>query len=141
MSKWVGATTYCLRAGLELGRVVKRLKITIDHKIHMSAICSMRHLMNPAVIWGQPAISHYYCGAWKRKWQPTPVFLLGNASDRGAWQATVHGVRYNIATNNCGASSMDSTNCILEGMFHDYKLRKNRSHFPFTWHHVLKGWQ
>ena len=32
----------------------------------------------------------------RRKWQPTPVFLpgefLGNFMDRGAWQATVHGV-------------------------------------------------
>ena len=29
---------------------------------------------------------------WKRKWQPTPVFLLENPMDRGAWWATVHGV-------------------------------------------------
>ena len=29
---------------------------------------------------------------WRREWQPTPVFLLGNFMDRGAWQATVHGV-------------------------------------------------
>ena len=27
---------------------------------------------------------------WRRKWQPTPVFLLENPKDRGAWQATVH---------------------------------------------------
>ena len=27
------------------------------------------------------------------KWQPTPVFLLGNPRDRGAWRATVHGVQ------------------------------------------------
>ena len=30
-----------------------------------------------------------------RKWQPTPVFLyfcLENSMDRGAWQATIHGV-------------------------------------------------
>ena len=32
---------------------------------------------------------------WRRKWQPTPVFLPGNAMDRGAWQATVHGVAKN----------------------------------------------
>ena len=25
-------------------------------------------------------------------WQPTPVFLLGDPRDRGAWRATVHGV-------------------------------------------------
>ena len=29
---------------------------------------------------------------WRRKWQPTPIFLLGNAMDRGPWGATVHGV-------------------------------------------------
>ena len=29
---------------------------------------------------------------WRRKWQPTPLFLLGNPMDRGAWWATVHGV-------------------------------------------------
>ena len=28
----------------------------------------------------------------RRKWQPTPVFLPGKSMDRGAWQATVHGV-------------------------------------------------
>ena len=29
---------------------------------------------------------------WKRKWQPTPVFLLENPRDRGAWLAAVYGV-------------------------------------------------
>ena len=29
---------------------------------------------------------------WRRKWQPTPIFLLGNPTDRRAWQATVHAV-------------------------------------------------
>ena len=28
---------------------------------------------------------------WRRKWQPTLVFLLGNPVDRGVWWA-VHGV-------------------------------------------------
>ena len=28
----------------------------------------------------------------RRKWQPTPVFLLVKSQDRGAWQATVHEV-------------------------------------------------
>ena len=26
---------------------------------------------------------------WRRKWQPTPLFLPENTMDRGAWQATV----------------------------------------------------
>ena len=29
---------------------------------------------------------------WSRAWQPTPGFLPGESTDRGAWQATVHGV-------------------------------------------------
>ena len=38
---------------------------------------------------------------WRRKWQPTPVFLPGKSMDRGAWWATVHGVAivgHNLAT-------------------------------------------
>ena len=27
---------------------------------------------------------------WRRAWQPTPVFLLENPMDRGAWWAAVH---------------------------------------------------
>lgn len=38
-SKWVDATTYCLRAALEVGRVGKRIKVTIDHEI--DTICSV----------------------------------------------------------------------------------------------------
>ena len=33
--------------------------------------------------------------AWRRKWQPTPVFLPGKFMDRGAWQAAGHGVAKN----------------------------------------------
>ena len=29
---------------------------------------------------------------WRKEWLPTPVFLLENSTDRGAWQAIVHGV-------------------------------------------------
>ena len=29
---------------------------------------------------------------WRRKWQPTPVFLPGESRDRGAWWAVVFGV-------------------------------------------------
>ena len=37
----------------------------------------------------------YHCVGkipWSRKWQLTPVFLLGDPMDRGAWQAIVLGV-------------------------------------------------
>ena len=29
---------------------------------------------------------------WRRKWQPTPVFLPGESRDEGAWWAAVYGV-------------------------------------------------
>ena len=29
---------------------------------------------------------------WRRKWQPTPVFLPGESQDGGAWWSTVYGV-------------------------------------------------
>ena len=29
---------------------------------------------------------------WRRKWQPTPVFLPGESQGRGAWWTAVHGV-------------------------------------------------
>ena len=28
----------------------------------------------------------------RKKWQPTPIFLPGNPTDREAWWAAVHGV-------------------------------------------------
>ena len=29
---------------------------------------------------------------WRRKWQPTPVFLPENSMDKGAWQAAAREV-------------------------------------------------
>ena len=29
---------------------------------------------------------------WRRKWQPTPVFLPGESMDKGAWWVIVHKV-------------------------------------------------
>ena len=33
-----------------------------------------------------------YDSNWRRKWQPAPLFLPENPTDRGAGRATVHGV-------------------------------------------------
>ena len=33
---------------------------------------------------------------WRRKWQPTPVFLLENPRDGGAWWAAVYGVTQSL---------------------------------------------
>ena len=40
----------------------------------------------------QPKFLQIHFWSSSRKWQLTPVFLLENPMDRGAWQATVHGV-------------------------------------------------
>ena len=35
---------------------------------------------------------------WRRKWQPTPVFLPENPKNRGAWRAAVHRVTKELYT-------------------------------------------
>ena len=38
---------------------------------------------------------------WRKKWQPTPVFLPGESHrQRGAWRATVHGVTESDTTEH-----------------------------------------
>ena len=32
---------------------------------------------------------------WRRKWQPTPVFLPGESKGGGAWSAAIYGVKQN----------------------------------------------
>ena len=49
---------------------------------------------------------------WRRKWQPTPVFLVENPMDRGAWQATVHGV---TQSRTRLGTSHPSHPCCVEG--------------------------
>ena len=50
---------------------------------------------------------------WKRKWQPTPVFLPGEShGQRGAWWATVHEVtrvEHNLATKPPPQGAQHST--------------------------------
>ena len=59
-----------------------------------------KDFLGGSVVNNQPSdtgdVSSYPCIRkipWRRKWQPTPVFLPEkNPMDRGAWQAAVHGV-------------------------------------------------
>ena len=49
---------------------------------------------------GSLRVGHYWATSlslftflhWRRKWQPTPVFLPGESQDRGAWWAVISGV-------------------------------------------------
>ena len=39
-----------------------------------------------------PSLSLFTFMHWRRKWQHTPIFLLGESQGRGAWWAAVYGV-------------------------------------------------
>ena len=45
---------------------------------------------------------------WRRKWQPTPVFLPGESQGRGAWWAAVYGVAQSQTWLKRLSSSMTS---------------------------------
>ena len=42
---------------------------------------------------------------WRRKWQPTPVFLPGESQGRGAWWAAVYGVAQSRTRLSSSSSS------------------------------------
>ena len=46
---------------------------------------------------------------WRRKWQPTPVFLPGESQGRGAWWAAVYGVAQSQTRLKRLSSSSSST--------------------------------
>ena len=51
---------------------------------------------------------------WRRKWQPTPVFLRGESQGRGAWRAAVHGVtmsRPRLSTHEQTSQTLHILNC------------------------------
>ena len=57
---------------------------------------------------------------WRRKWQPTPIFLLESSMDRGAWWATVHEVaRVGQDLVTKGRWKYWKT-CYLENIYVDY---------------------
>ena len=39
-----------------------------------------------------PSLPLFTCMHWRRKWQPSPVFLPGESQERGTWWASVYGV-------------------------------------------------
>ena len=83
-----------------------------------------------AVVKNRPANSRDLCSIpgqgrfpWRRKWQPTLVFLyscLENSMNRGAWQAIVHGVvqsRTQLCTQSTQASVHAHTHLLLYPFF------------------------
>ena len=47
-----------------------------------------------------PAIFHPWVGKipWRKQWLSTPVFLLGNPMDRGAWWVIAHRIKESDTT-------------------------------------------
>ena len=49
---------------------------------------------------------------WRRKWQPTPVFLPRESQGRGAWWAAIYGVEQSqIRLKRLSSSSSSSLSC------------------------------
>ena len=59
------------------------------------------------------------CMNCRRKWQPTPVFLLENPRDRGAWWAAVYGVAQSWTGQKRLSSSSSGLTGITWGCFRD----------------------
>jgi len=49
---------------------------------------------------------------WRRKWQPTPVFLPGESQDGGAWWAAIYGV----AQSRTRLKRLSSSNMLKSGI-------------------------
>ena len=74
---------------------------------------------------------------WRRKWQPTQVFLPGESQERGAWWAAVYGVAQNrIRLKRLSSSSSSS---IYEASL-VAQLVKNSPTMQETWERSL-GWE
>ena len=70
---------------------------------------------------------------WRRKWQPTPVFLPGESQGRGAWWAAIYGVSQSRTRLKrlSSSSSKHLSLCFLDS-----------SHSGFRcWHPLLTFWR
>ena len=79
---------------------------------------------------------------WRRKWQPTPVFLPGESQGRGAWLAAIYGVAQSRTRlkrlSSSSSSSMeqligsrlrkeyDRAVCCLFNLYTEYIMRNAR---------------
>ena len=71
---------------------------------------------------GSPRVGHDWATSlslltfmhWRRKWQPTPVFLPGEFQGRGAWWAAVDGV----AKSRTRLKRLSSSSSIYNGNIH-----------------------
>ena len=76
------------------------------------------------------SLSRFTFMHWRRKWQPTPLFLPGESQGRGAWWAAVYGVTQSrtrlkwLSSSSRTKPPPPSTSCKMPGwMTHKLGLR------------------
>ena len=74
---------------------------------------------------------------WRRKWQPTPVFLPGESQGQGAWWAGVYG----IAQSRTGLTRLSSSSSSSRPVFLPEKFHGQRNlegYKESNWEHMHK---
>ena len=67
---------------------------------------------------------------WRRKWQPTPVFLPGESQGRGAWWAAVSGVAQSWTRRKRLSSSSSSSSSRENGEGGPFEKKETRPSLP-----------
>ena len=77
---------------------------------------------------------------WRRKWQPTPVFLPRESQGRGSLVGAVYGVtqsRTRLQRLSSSSSSSSSTHgCVEDPLWNILSLFLSFNFYNFTWPHV-----
>ena len=72
--------------------------------------------------WGRPRFNHWVRKSpWRRKWQPTPVFLPGESQGQRTWRVMVHRVAKSwtgLKTSSMHACRGDVKNELRLGLWH-----------------------
>ena len=70
--------------------IVKNIEIKISSIVFFSILI---HSILDGTSFSQPVVKKDFAFMhWRRKWQPTPVFLPGESQGWGAWWAAIYGV-------------------------------------------------
>ena len=76
------------KAMTNLDSILKSRDVTLPTKVHL-----VKATVFPVVMYGCKSWTVRKLSAWRRKWQPTPVFLPGESQGwRRAWWAAIYGV-------------------------------------------------